>query len=213
MDLNRRIIGFCGAGGTGKTKVLEKFIEKLEEEGVNHAVQYSVVRNFYALKKIESEKDLLHLEEVDRVNFQYELAEYFVSSLDETLKNNSGFIICDRTIFDHLAYWLHSGQTSIKLHDYNRYVELCHKYCKKVLFLTRFPYPQSFSKDVDPDSFRYAPPAKNIIIDSLIERHLFDQQFCIPKFNVIGQTIEERVESIFTDLVCYGGLNSNKNKE
>ena len=205
---NKRIIGLAGAGGTGKTVTLEVFSQKLNDIGIKHKIHPSIVRGFYKTKGITDEKTFhTSLDEVAKAQFQLELAHYFVKCIKEELFSYDGYLLCDRTIFDHLAYYLFSGINVIKLQEYREYLNLINDYLKNVLFLTYFPYPGAFSKDVDPDSFRWAPPAKNLIIDGLIYRHMFDAPQLFPRFKILGETIEERAEALLVDFVCYSGIN------
>ena len=170
--MKNNIVAFCGAGGTGKTVVLEALSKKLTELGIEHKVHYSIVREFYASKGIASEADLHKQTEEEKVAFQFELAQFFIRKINEVCEGYNGYVLCDRSIFDHFAYWTFSGINSIKLSEIRAYQKLFDEYLEKVNSIWYFPYPAEFSKDVDPDSFRWAPPAKNLIIDSLILRQL-----------------------------------------
>ena len=162
-----KIIAFCGSGGTGKSSVLELVSNKLNDSGIKNKIHPSVVREFYGIKGISSEKELINQTEADKVKFQWELANYFINRLNNEINNYDGYLLCDRSLYDHLAYWIYSGANTIKLEDYRKYIDLIREYDKNLIALVYFSYPVSFSKDVDPDSFRYAPPAKNLIIASL----------------------------------------------
>ncbi|MDE1971191.1 MAG: AAA family ATPase [Patescibacteria group bacterium] len=103
-------IGFIGAGGTGKTSVLELLKPFLEEQNIK--VRPSVVRG--VLKDLNlTEKDLssLSLEQGEEVQRHLFFAK---EAQDRAAVLSGENFITDRTLLDHYVYWLYRGGKAIR---------------------------------------------------------------------------------------------------
>ena len=199
-----KIVLLSGAGGVGKTSVLEALKSQFIKDGSTLKVMLSVTRAFYAKKGVANEATFLAMPEVDRYKFQVELFEFYCEELEKflaptaTLGINYRYKICDRSPFDHLAYTIYGSQNSLSLPEL---LELKARVREIILrvepLIVYFPYPQPWSPAfTDPDSFRSAAPCKNLIIASLIENLLDDVPLQYRKRVETRSTIEARANQI-----------------
>ena len=201
-------IGFAGAGGTGKTSVMELLIKETPTLDLKRIP--SVSRDFYALKGVTNEAEHSQNMTADlRKQFQFEMMDYFIARFNRDTVGVTNFI-SDRTALDHLAYCIYQSPT-LTLSEYKEIKEKAIQHTLDnfdIVFF--FPYPVSFSKDVDPDSFRYAPPNKNIIIHNLIKQYLNECYNAACSYGDFGDwdgfyyrvvedlSVEERVQNIIS---------------
>lgn len=173
----RKVVAFSGAGGVGKTSVLNALRDELENHNIAAEIGGSVTRAFYQLHGIEGEGDYMrNLLPKDRLIFQLGMCDYFLKdfyakAIDTT--KQQVLLICDRTSLDHLAYCISScyETSDFNLDIYRQYCAKVKEYFRRVHLYVYFPYPMSWTKEVDPDTFRFAPPAKNLAIAGLITSH------------------------------------------
>jgi hypothetical protein len=159
------IIGATGAGATGKTTVMEKVAEKLELPFMP-----SVVRGFFAEKNMpEGEKALEGKSLEFKFQFQLDLFYHYCFKLEDMVKANleRGFV-SDRTPFDHVAYIIYYSAEIINLGTIHQIIDKAADASKVFDNIFHFPYPVSWSKDKDADSFRIAPPGKNFMWDATL---------------------------------------------
>lgn len=197
----RNLIGCAGAGGTGKTSVLQGVVEKFTAEGIPTITFMSPARAFFAQNGIADEKSLLAMPENAIRQFQMELLDVFLNATAKmTRENHDKMVIADRTAFDHLAYIIYYSPNTLTLAHYSELLRKVRIYSEMLGAIVHFPYPAAFSRDVDPDNFRWAPPGKNIAVACLIGQHAIDHRLNMSPLHIEldqnGST-KERVDTIY----------------
>jgi hypothetical protein len=165
----KNVVGFMGAGGVGKTVVMSKVSAMLTDIGFPHIIVSSIVRAYYAEHNLSNEKSYLALDGATKLTFQTGLLKRFVDNVTNlSVKNPDKILLCDRSAYDHFAYTCSFGdEQSFSLEKYRSMLPMLVDYNKILAKLFYFPYPVSWTKDIDPDPFRYAPASKNIILDAV----------------------------------------------
>lgn len=159
-------IFFCGAGGTGKTTVLQDVAASL-----GLPVMGSVVREFYHRSGIASQVELDAYHPEGRRLFQTELMRYYLDKV-EAFAAHPGGMVMDRSIYDHAAYALladlDAGRELIDDIDaaFARFEKL-HP------VMVYFPYSPAWwdpHQNGEEDGFRNIRPAHDLLLDSVIRR-------------------------------------------
>jgi predicted ATPase len=151
MKFDRPIIALCGTGGTGKTTVLNALTDRLRSEGYPFEVFTSVSREFFRMQGFTKEADYKVLPLAEKAKFQYGMMKFYMQRLQTFIDANPGKkILCDRSIFDHFAYWAQSGACDLATYDAIMYNQ-AHFYCRYVDKLFWFPYPAPFQGSVNVD--------------------------------------------------------------
>ena len=173
FDENEKpVIAFCGSATSGKTSILDAYCNRLDGYGLPYFKLSNLTRSYYAQCGIATEKDFKSLENPDdQKKFQLGMLQYFVDQTELAVKDNPGCkIVCDRSVFDHLAYCVKSS--NLNLDEYRALREHVVRYSKFLQSIFFFPYPVSFTKDVQDDGFRYATITDNVILSALMQSHL-----------------------------------------
>lgn len=174
------LICLSGAGATGKTSVVNEFLKKLHNPKVPDADQRvvfhgSIVRAYYASQNVANEVEFLKLRPPQRKTFQVGLIMYYMDQLEQFvyLSRSAGknVVICDRSLFDHVAYTIYGSSELIYDADLAELNKLIIRFKKLSPVVFYLPYPTPWDKDGG-DGFRVRLPGKDLIIDSLIQRNL-----------------------------------------
>lgn len=181
-----RRIFFSGAGGVGKTSVVEPVMNGIRAAGKTAEFMPSVSRDFFKHSGITTEQAGLERPESDRLDFQLALYEFYCKKAIEfsckAQDKGTDFVFFDRSPFDHLAYCVYnapniiSGTTLRMILARGREVML-HPYknlSKDTKWkIVRFPVLTSWlDKGGEGDGMRYAPPGKNYTVDALIDSNI-----------------------------------------
>lgn len=174
--MEKKIVGFTGAGGTGKSTLANAFCGQY-----NFLMVPSIVRETSKEYGITAEADIYRLSAEDRLHYQLALFDKFeqhISNHAQTLKESTyDGLVFDRTLADHFAYILYYSGTHVSK-------ELLDKLQRRVMMnlglftnVFYFNYPPKFM--VPADGYRYTDPAKETIIDSIVYRefHRFRDTF------------------------------------
>jgi len=135
--LHGTFIGFCGAGGVGKTSTALSLCEKLAD----YEFLPSVSRAVFARRGVESEEAQLNMTPQERWELQRDIQ---MSHLNESLKLSGQKRIADRTQMDQFAYALqycHEVLTARDLADLMDFVDAAISQYRLVFYfpLTTFP--------------------------------------------------------------------------
>jgi predicted ATPase len=205
---------FTGAGGTGKTSVLDSIVIVLAEMGYKVEKFGSVARSFFAENGIATEAAGLDRPEEDRLDFQSRLFDWYCNKLEEaSIKAKStgcDLMFADRSPFDHQAYITYSApnfrsMSSIK-EGLDKSVEiLTDARFASEIFL--FPSLCNWMKpEVVAEGMRFAPPGKNFMIHSLIKASLDDRYIPYLMFEP-ESSVEERGNQIIDSLKASGNVS------
>src|SRR5215469_17494980 len=168
---------FCGTGGTGKSTVLEKVASCL-----NLPVKTSVVRGFYAMKGIDSQKDLDGLPDGVRAEFQLDLLRYYMATVTQYWRDYPKGFIMDRSVYDHAAYavltnlssdWSYLQCITTQITDFNALLK------PQIVY---FGYPPPWLDQAE-DGFRNVRAAHDLAHNALLYNWLShaEQKFiCAP---------------------------------
>lgn len=161
---------FAGAGATGKTTLAKELLLAAPD---THYHQ-SIVRQYYAQNGIGSEADF-HTMDVDtRARFQIGLLRYYMVTLEAVLvRTTSPRVVCDRSVFDHVAYMLFGSGEMLSQNMWDAEIEpIMTEFCSLNPRVFHLPYPTGWPEETAVDGFRHRVFAKDYIVDSLIRRLL-----------------------------------------
>lgn len=171
-----RVTFLSGAGGGGKTSVIQKMREVVNE---TIGVQESITREFYAKKGVANQAGLL-ANVGGALQFQVELAAYYREHTKKFLLEAGrtySDIYIDRSPIDHLAYLVLSSPDltlAIFREEQKKAIgffrDLDYVFEDLETRVAYFPYPLPWSLDVDPDPFRAASPQNNVKHDAMVEK-------------------------------------------
>lgn len=156
------IIGFTGAGGTGKSATLTKMSEILILN--QDYVLRSVARRVYERRNI-TEKDQDNMSDQQKYDLQFEI---FNERISEEKKYRYGFI-SDRTLLDHYAYFLFRNYNFIKNEDLISVRNMVISNLNRYDLILYFPTYSFISTE---DGFREQSHAYHECIDSIIANTL-----------------------------------------
>lgn len=202
------LICFAGAGGTGKTSVVNRLHSRVSRDanGVEPAciIHRSIVREFYASRSIENEAGFLSMSADERAEFQLALYEYYIYKLEECCaetKNKEKVVLCERSAFDHFAYTVY-GSRELFNSDAMRVLEDGIRRFKAlspcVFYL---PYPTPWDH-LAADGFRARELAKDTIVDALIYK-LLSQNRAVWTNTLPTVSIEARTNAVISSV--WGG--------
>lgn len=205
-----KLICFCGAGGTGKTTILNHLREFDEI-----TVHGSIVRQFYAMKGIASEIQFSTLSTMGKVKFQKELNRYYLDTLIEAIDScSTEYLACDRSIFDHVAYAIYSGQGMLGRDDIDYLDELAYEFTSikgVITTVAYFPYPAPWiTSGQTEDDFRHVDTVKDTIIDALMYRYF--KRYETPTVHSWVHMLRTDVFSRLTQLMAVTGLGHHGDK-
>lgn len=216
-DPFHRVVAFAGAGGTGKSTTLGELANALGKIGVSTVTHPSVTREFYALHGLSSESEYLEnvTSDEERLIFQQKLMYFFIERLKQTVeKNPEAIVLCDRTAIDHFSYMVYGSQ-NITLQIYQDSLTFVEDhYLPLVGHIIYFPYPATFSVDIDPDPFRWTPAGKNVTVAALIQMHI-RQLVCDDRVLTLtpDSSAQERGKTIVSHFLHSGALTTLKQLE
>lgn len=205
MPKRLRRIYLSGAGGVGKTSVIEPLLAALRATGKKAEFMPSVSREFFKANNISTELAGLERPEGDRLDFQLALFEFYCKTAQSTCQRmvNEGvdYLLLDRSPFDHIAYAVYSAPNIVL-------TDTIHKMFargREVLIhptkglgrdmdwkLVRFPVLAPWlNKKVADDGMRHAPPGKNYMIDAIIDSNI--------RHSMAGITLNEYIVRLTAD--------------
>lgn len=161
-----------GAGGTGKTTVLDQLLRQ-EDLLAGKSFHFgSIVREFYSNHGIESETEFFALSESKRLEFQVDLLAFYMKRLELAIANaiakGCARLISDRSVYDHVAHCLYANPsltsdafaTTVMGHIW-RFAELGG-------YIYYFPFPPNWDYQIGADGFRQRNWAKDYALDALM---------------------------------------------
>lgn len=184
-----KILACAGAGGTGKTSAINEIKKRY---AVIH--KPSVVRNFYKSRHIENEREFFErLSNSDKYTFQVDLMEYYVQDLHKTAtevqdQGDYDMIVTDRSIYDHVAYFLVYCMEHLTQDDYETAVNhLITEFINLDTYVAYFPFPPSWNYSDGEDGFRFLSYGKDLVVSALIGKlvqgHNLAKTIYIPKLS------------------------------
>jgi len=196
---NKTLICFAGAGGTGKTSVvemLEKRYNNSSADGATNAeIHRSIVRPYYASRGVSSETDFLSRDPEFRASFQMGLLAYYMSELQRCIRESAArTILCERSAFDHFAYTLYGSRELLTQADMVTLRGLLRSFCDLHPLVFYLPYPTPWD-DQGADGFRAREVAKDTIIDSVIHRQISTHR-SVWAGTLPFESVEARVETL-----------------
>ncbi len=205
MPKKLRRIFFSGAGGVGKTSVVEPVLAGLRGAGYKAEFMPSVSREFFKASNIPTELAGLERPEGDRLDFQLALFEFYCKTAQATCQRMKDegveYLLLDRSPFDHIAYAIYSAPNIVltdTLHKmFARGREVILHPTKNLgrdmdWKIVRFPVLASWlNKKVVDDGMRHAPPGKNYMIDALIDSNI--------RYSMAGITLNDFIVRLTAD--------------
>lgn len=216
---------FAGAGGTGKTSVTTA-VDKLNAMGIPTYFMGSVSRSFFQSRGITTEQAGLEREEEDRLTFQVDLFHHYLESLEQqrekAVQDGYEVFVCDRSPYDHLSFCIYNAPNLMS----RELLDHLWSQANAVVFpspetdlltplqtyIVHFQDGLSWMQDaVVSDGMRWAPPAKNFIVDAIL-RKLMWRAACelddADRFMTLGEsTVEQRIRAV-VGMVLYDELCS-----
>lgn len=199
------LICFAGAGGTGKTSVVNNLHSRItsDADGVEPAciIHRSIVREFYATRGVADEASFLSMSAPQRAEFQLALYDYYITKLEEFCADaakTEKVVLCERSIFDHFAYTVYGSRELLNgdgmkvLEDGIRRFKVLHP-C--VFYL---PYPTPWDH-LAADGFRARELAKDTIVDALIYK-LLSQNRSVWTNTLPTVSIEARATAVISSV-------------
>lgn len=196
------LICFAGAGGTGKTSIVNKLHSRLssDADGVEPAcvIHRSIVREFYASKGVPDEASFLAMSASDRAEFQLALYDYYINKLEECCleeKNNKKIVLCERSIFDHFAYSVYGSRELLDAEGLKALEAGVRRFKALKPAVFYLPYPTPWDH-LAADGFRSRELAKDTIVDALIYKQLSVNR-SVWTHTLPPVDIEARVKGVF----------------
>lgn len=205
-----RRVFFTGAGGVGKTSVLNSLEKKLSDQGIPYVTFLSISREFFKAQGITSEQAGLERCEADRLTFQAAMFDFYCQAIERACDcaraNGAQVFVSDRSPHDHLAYLIYNTpnlltlnhlqnlrQRAIQIFDSKKgpWADPCSVF--------HFPCTASWmTSTLLQDGMRHAPPGKNFMVNALIESLSSDLDiYHHRREHILGDTtVEERSEFI-----------------
>jgi predicted ATPase len=168
------IVAFCGAGGTGKTTLMNAVIDRLRDSplGKDIIIASSIVRAFYAERGsaygIATHMDWHKMPLDKQMAFQLELLDAYVENVKRVVRDNPGKkIFMDRSLYDHVAYLLAQG--SVTRDIYTHINEKQTAYAKNLSALIYLDYPTPYTDSgATEDGFRDTTFGPNIRLSKIM---------------------------------------------
>jgi integrase len=173
-------LGFIGAGGTGKTTVMN-----LVSKQLGLPIMKSASRQVFESRRIR-EDDQFTMTEAQKWNLQNRI---FV--LKQELDATTEHFIADRTLLDHFCYCLYRCSKSVDKRMTDNLQTRVLDNLKKYDFLFYFP---TGVFDAQPDGLRADDYAYRLMIGAIMEGLL--HRYEIPCYLMQESLIHERVEGI-----------------
>lgn len=199
------LICFAGAGGTGKTSVVDKLHSRIssDKDGVEPAcvIHRSMVREFYASRGVTSEAGFLNLAPKERLEFQLALYTYYISKLEEcvhSLEAKGRVVLCERSIFDHFAYTLYGSRELFSDHGMKLLEDGVRRFKNLSPCVFYLPYPTPWDH-LAADGFRARELAKDTIVDALIFK-LLSQNRAVWTNTLPPVSVEARATAVISSV-------------
>lgn len=168
-----KLIFFSGTGGTGKTVLAE---EVHKQFGL---FRYpSPTREFYALKNVSSEKELMTRDVEYRQYFQQDLYEWFLKRITKYCAASVVSTVFERSPFCNLSYLtFHNPDGSLQRVEENferaiKFFDFCLQGGWQVIVVA-FPYPTQWIREgKSRDSFRAIAGGKDMIVHALMNNYI-----------------------------------------
>jgi AAA domain len=196
----KKVVTFCGAGGVGKTSVLDGVRARFPGDKIH--IVGSIVRQFYADRGVATEAAFWDLPEVERHDFQSALMVAYLGHLEaEVARATAPIVLCDRSIYDHLGYCLYHGSLQITRASWDETIHtLIRRFEALMPAVVYFPLPSWWSEKTASDGFRRNTFGKEIVIDAtmaqLVRQHHGGPDVVMPS----AASIDERVDRLMTVL-------------
>jgi hypothetical protein len=160
------VITLTGAGGTGKTSVVETLAARFAPGDCE--IHRSIVRDFYARHGVRTETDFLSKPPEYRRVFQMELIAYYMTALEGAVVGTKAkVLLCERSVFDHFAYTLYGTRELCRPEDLD-FLWQCVRRFQALQPLTFYlPYPTPWDAQAA-DGFRAREVAKDTLVDAMI---------------------------------------------
>lgn len=197
-----RVLMLAGAGGVGKTTVLNRMgslhlFQNVEIKTValpNNPITErfpqvkdmhfetlpSITRDFYASKGLSTEAQSLAQTEQEQLDFQLAMFDFYLSKneqvIEEARQRGVDVLITDRAPHDYIAWTVYKAQTLMTLELFEDMVGRANEFAADIeAELIFFPYPQKWSRNQPSDNFRQDYPGKNLLISAMLHNLIFDR--------------------------------------
>lgn len=161
----KRMILFCGVGGTGKTTVLDALRESNDPNLYGCMFVGSVVRDYYKANNVSSETTVSSLPPEKRTAFQVGLFDFYIAEMQKVLDANPDkIIVSDRSLVDHYAYTLLDSE--LDQNQFESILEKLRAFMENVYIVIKFPL-MTFDSG---DKFRNNSFSRRVALDALMDR-------------------------------------------
>lgn len=176
-------IGFCGAGGTGKSSVL-----KALEGKINIPFLPSVARSVYERRGI-TEPDQLKMTPAQL----WELQKDIFDTRIKAERDLAHHFISDRTLIDHMAYCLVRASAGMTEKDFDEYEDKMQRSMDGYRLVFYFPFTIESRAHLS-DGFRQTDVTYQVAIDAMINGLL--NSYSISLIFVNPSSIEKQAQQV-----------------
>lgn len=214
---NAGIVAFCGVGGTGKTTLMNKAVDRLRDRslGKDIIIAPSIVRAFYAERGpaygVATHRDWHKLPVDKQTAFQLELLDAYVKNVKEVVEANPGKkIFMDRSFYDHAACLLAQGATTRDMYTHIYEQEIAYAENLSAVIYLDYPTPYTDSGATE-DEFRDTSFGPNIRLSKIMNALFLDRQSlswsehstCVYMTIRSCTPLEERIDMVVNGLVTW----------
>lgn len=164
------ILTCCGAGGTGKTSVVNAIRDLLGHDTVT--LHGSIVRSFYAKEGLAGETAFVAMPLADKLAFQTKFLAAYIDAFEHAAAAcKTPILLADRSIYDHIGYVTFWGALAIDEAMWTFEIEaLIARFLALQPHVVRFPMPHWWSARIAADGFRHNSYGKEWTLDALMHR-------------------------------------------
>lgn len=176
VDKITNIVFLAGAGGVGKTSVIEE-IRKLEP---SVRVMPSITRKVYERMGLTDEKQAMALTSEQREEFQSLIFATYLEETSRFVRENLGHsIVIDRSPFDHVSYKTYILPEMTRT-EHENLVGQANKFMSSVyehtVYTALFPFPVHWATENSSDGMRFSPDGKNYCWHALLSTLLGENE-------------------------------------
>lgn len=177
----------AGSGKNGKTTLIKELAKLAQKEEWKHSLFFSTTRETFARLGLTTESAGLERRAEEQYEIQNEVLKDYLTAFEQHvnqgLEAKSSVLFCDRSPYDYLGYALQSipsmNLSQIEVRAFlvkEKFSSLIRKHQTTIWQL-----PVKGPWEAVDDGYRYAPAAKNIawnfIVQCLLEENTYDATF------------------------------------
>ena len=188
------LIGCVGAGGTGKTTV----VNRVTENNPRITVVPSVIRPTMKALGFQTEDEMRAQTPERRLEIQTILLETYVTNLQRVIDTaTTDVLLFERTAIDHYGYCLVHGGAAMTVEHETRLDFLVGKSMEKFHALAYFPYPTPFVNQ-SADGFRTTNGAigQNYVLDHIYRARIANMGKGMPLLAMESFNSDDRMRAL-----------------